>query len=105
MLCAAQLTFYGFGSSSKPNNGTISRVDLDKTNSDGESNEDESSQDSGVGLEPSLAAPSTVHVDETNSLDRWLREEKLNVTRRRLVAPLVRSMSMPGTVEVCVANY
>ena len=91
-----QLTFYGFERSftDSPAGKEVPRepmrcVEDEKIGVEGsESNEeDESSQDSGVGLDG--AGPPS---DETNSLDRWTTEGK----RRSRSSSLQRSMSLPS---------
>jgi hypothetical protein len=75
-------------------------AEFEKINSDNENNEDESSQDSGVGIETSTGSDKVL-VDETNSLDRWMVEGKRR-TSQWTVPSLHRSMSMPANAQVCL---
>lgn len=96
-----QLSFYGFGPSScsqfasSPADGN---VQLKKSTSDDGADGDESSQDSGIGVECTAAAqtscqPAAVFSDRTNLMDKFLSTGKLGIKPRKAV--FKRSLSVP----------
>jgi len=107
-----QLSFYGFGPSScsrvasPPASGN---VPLKKSTSDDDAGDrDESSQDSGIGVECTTAAqtschPPAVFSDRTNLMDKFLSTGKLGINSRKTI--FKRSLSVPLSTVSCVLGF
>ena len=112
MCCVVQLSFYGFGPS--PCSGQLASspasVSVKKSTSDDTDRErDESSQDSGIGVECTAQAgchlPSAVFTDRTNVMDTFLSTGKLGINPRK-AAVFKRSLSVPlSAVSHMLAFY
>lgn len=112
VFCSVQLSFYGFGAStcspctkSSPASGHVYPKKSTSLSSDDSDDRDESSQDSGIGVECTSTAPTSCHhtavfSDRTNLMDNFLSTGRLGMNQRKAV--FSRSLSVPcSAVSLC----